>query len=71
DCNGRGAFTHTASNDHEIVAMNLLDGTDRKVSDRTPAYAVYVDLPLGRVGVTQAQARLADDHILFSSRPMS
>src|SRR5262249_29776926 len=33
DCNGRGAFTHTAYNDHEIVAANLLDGADHKVSD--------------------------------------
>ena len=57
DCNGRGAFTHTAYNDFEIVAANLLDGEQRKVSDRVPAYALYIDPPLGRVGMTEAQAR--------------
>ena len=57
DCNGRGAFTHTAYNDFEIVAANLLDGESRRVSDRVPAYALYVDPPLGRVGMTEREAR--------------
>ena len=71
DCNGRGAFTHTAFNDYEIVAANLLDGADRKVSDRIPAYALYIDPPLGRVGLTEAQARAAGHAILLASRPMT
>ena len=54
DCNGRGAFTHTAYNDYEIVAANLLDGDRRRVSDRIAAYALYTDPPLGRVGMTEA-----------------
>jgi pyruvate/2-oxoglutarate dehydrogenase complex dihydrolipoamide dehydrogenase (E3) component len=61
DCNGRGAFTHTAYNDFEIVAANLLDtdkgGGQRKVSDRITAYALYTDPPLGRVGMTEAEVR--------------
>ena len=57
DCNGRGAFTHTAYNDYEIVAANLLDGGNRRVSDRIPAYALYVDPPLGRVGLSETEAR--------------
>jgi pyruvate/2-oxoglutarate dehydrogenase complex dihydrolipoamide dehydrogenase (E3) component len=57
DCNGRGAFTHTAYNDFEIVAANLLDGTSRRVSDRIPAYALFTDPPLGRVGMTEAEVR--------------
>ena len=57
DCNGRGAFTHTAYNDFEIVAANLLDGAHRRVSDRIPGYALYIDPPLGRVGMTEAEAR--------------
>src|SRR3954447_11802103 len=57
DCNGRGAFTHTAYNDYEIVAANLLDGENRRVSDRIPAYALYVDPPLGRVGLSETEAR--------------
>jgi pyruvate/2-oxoglutarate dehydrogenase complex dihydrolipoamide dehydrogenase (E3) component len=57
DCNGRGGFTHTAYDDYEIVAANLLDGGDRKVSDRIRAYALYTDPPLGRCGMTEAEAR--------------
>jgi len=57
DCNGRGAFTHTAFNDAEIVAANLLDGDPRRVTDRIPAYALYIDPPLGRCGLTEAEVR--------------
>ena len=57
DCNGRGAFTHTSYNDFEIVAANLLDGGHRRVSDRIPAYALYTDPPLGRVGLTETEVR--------------
>jgi pyruvate/2-oxoglutarate dehydrogenase complex dihydrolipoamide dehydrogenase (E3) component len=57
DCNGRGAFTHTAYNDFEIVAANILDGGSRKVSDRITAYALYTDPPLGRAGMTEAEVR--------------
>ena len=71
DCNGHGAFTHTSYNDFEIVAANLLDGADRKLSDRIPAYALYIDPPLGRVGTTERQARASGRPILVSKRPMS
>lgn len=71
DCNGRGAFTHTAYNDFEIVADNLLAGADRKVTDRIDAYALYVDPPLGRVGLTEAQALAAGHRIEVGVRPMS
>ena len=57
DSNGRGAFTHTSYNDFEIVAANLLDHKRRRVSDRIPAYALYTDPPLGRVGMTEAEVR--------------
>jgi pyruvate/2-oxoglutarate dehydrogenase complex dihydrolipoamide dehydrogenase (E3) component len=57
DCNGRGAFTHTSYNDFEIVAANVLDNEQRRVSDRIPAYALYTDPPLGRVGMTEAEVR--------------
>ena len=57
DCNGRGAFTHTSYNDFEIVAANLLDGETRTVNDRIAAYALYTDPPLGRAGMTEAEAR--------------
>ncbi|HTS94463.1 MAG TPA: FAD-containing oxidoreductase [Stellaceae bacterium] len=57
DCNGKGAFTHTSWNDYEIVAANLFDGEKRRVSDRISAHALYIDPPLGRVGMTEADAR--------------
>jgi pyruvate/2-oxoglutarate dehydrogenase complex dihydrolipoamide dehydrogenase (E3) component len=71
DCNGRGAFTHTAYNDFEIVAANLLDGAQRRVSDRILGYALYVDPPLGRVGMTEREARAAGRPILVGKRPMT
>jgi pyruvate/2-oxoglutarate dehydrogenase complex dihydrolipoamide dehydrogenase (E3) component len=71
DCNGRGAFTHTAYNDYEIVAANLLDDDPRKVTDRIEAYAVYIDPPLGRVGMTERQARKTGRPLLKSERPMT
>lgn len=71
DCNRRGAFTHTSYNDFEIVAANLIDGEDRKVSDRVPAYALFVDPPLGRVGMTEAEARATGRPLLVGRRPMT
>ncbi|MDX3899349.1 MAG: FAD-containing oxidoreductase [Sphingobium sp.] len=71
DCNGRGAFTHTAYNDFEIVAANLLDGEDRRVSQRLTGYALYIDPPLARVGMTDAEAARTGRRLLHSKRPMS
>jgi len=71
DCNGRGAFTHTSYNDYEIVAANLFDDDPRRVSDRIPCYGLFIDPPLGRVGMTEAQARATGRPILVGRRPMS
>jgi len=71
DCNGRGAFTHTSYNDYEIVAANLLDDDPRKVSDRIQAYAMYIDPPLGRVGMTLAEAKQSGRKLLVGNRPMT
>jgi pyruvate/2-oxoglutarate dehydrogenase complex dihydrolipoamide dehydrogenase (E3) component len=71
DCNGRGAFTHTSYNDFEIVAANLLDGGRRRVSDRILGYALYIDPPLGRAGMTEAEARATGRPLLIGRRPMS
>lgn len=71
DCNGHGAFTHTSYNDFEIAAANLLDGEDRKLSDRILAYALYIDPPLGRVGMSERQARASGREIMISTRPMT
>ncbi len=70
DCNGRGAFTHTSWNDYEIVAANLLDGEHRRVSDRIPAYALYTDPPLGRVGMTAADAQTSGRRALIGKIAM-
>lgn len=71
DCNGRGAFTHTAYNDFEIVAANLLDGDSRKVSDRVPGYALYIDPPMAHVGMSEGQVRASGRKALMAVRPMS
>lgn len=70
DCNGRGAFTHTSYNDFEIVAANLLDGDDRRVTDRLPAYALYTDPPLGRCGMTEAEVRKSGRPALVATMAM-
>jgi pyruvate/2-oxoglutarate dehydrogenase complex dihydrolipoamide dehydrogenase (E3) component len=69
DCNGKGAFTHTAYNDYEIVADNLLSNAGRKYTDRLPAYAL--DPPLGRVGMSEAEIRKSGLKALVGKRPMT
>jgi pyruvate/2-oxoglutarate dehydrogenase complex dihydrolipoamide dehydrogenase (E3) component len=71
ECNGRGAFTHTSYNDFEIVAANLLDGGSRGAGDRITAYALYVDPPLGRVGLNEQEAASAGHKVLVGSLPMT
>ncbi|MBV9492516.1 MAG: FAD-containing oxidoreductase [Verrucomicrobia bacterium] len=71
DCNGKGAFTHTAYNDFEIVAANVLDQDPRRVSDRIQAYALYIDPPLGRAGMSEAEVRNAGRRALVGKRPMT
>jgi pyruvate/2-oxoglutarate dehydrogenase complex dihydrolipoamide dehydrogenase (E3) component len=70
DCNGHGAFTHTSWNDFEIVAANLLDNDQRRVSDRITAYALYTDPPLGRAGMTEAEVRKTGKPALISTMAM-
>jgi pyruvate/2-oxoglutarate dehydrogenase complex dihydrolipoamide dehydrogenase (E3) component len=71
DCNGRGAFTHTSYNDYEVVEANLFDGDPRRVSDRILCYGLFIDPPLGRVGMTEAQARASGRRVLLGKRPMT
>jgi pyruvate/2-oxoglutarate dehydrogenase complex dihydrolipoamide dehydrogenase (E3) component len=71
DCNGKGAFTHTAYNDYEIVADNLLQGASRRHTDRIPVYALYTDPPLGRIGMSDAEIRNAGLKARVGKRPMS
>jgi pyruvate/2-oxoglutarate dehydrogenase complex dihydrolipoamide dehydrogenase (E3) component len=71
ECNGRGAFTHTAYNDYEIVAANLLDNDPRRLSDRIPCYALYTDPPVGRVGMNSREARTSGKRVLIGNRAMT
>lgn len=71
DCNGRGVFTHTSYNDFEIIAANLLDNDPRRVSDRIQTYALYIDPPLGRAGMTETEARESGRKLLIGTRPMT
>jgi pyruvate/2-oxoglutarate dehydrogenase complex dihydrolipoamide dehydrogenase (E3) component len=71
DCNRRGAFTHTAYNDFEIVAANLLDNDPRRVTDRIPCYGLFTDPPLARVGLTETEVRKSGKPALIGTRPMT
>ena len=71
DINGRGALTHTAYNDFEIVAANLLDGDPRRVSDRVPIYALYTDPSLARIGMSHAQGQQSGKRVLVGHLPMA
>ncbi len=70
DCNGRGAFTHTSYNDYEIIADNLFDGDSRRVSDRIPCYGLFIDPPLGRVGMTEQEVRASGRPVLVGKMLM-
>jgi pyruvate/2-oxoglutarate dehydrogenase complex dihydrolipoamide dehydrogenase (E3) component len=71
DVNGRGAFTHTSYNDHEIVAANLFDDDPRKVTDRILCYGLFVDPPLGRIGMTELEVRASGRRALIGKRMMT
>jgi pyruvate/2-oxoglutarate dehydrogenase complex dihydrolipoamide dehydrogenase (E3) component len=71
DVNGRGAFTHTSWNDYEIVAANLFDNDPRRISDRITCYALFIDPPLGRVGMNEAEAKKSGRKLLAAKMPMS
>ena len=71
DCNGHGAFTHTSYNDYEIVAANLFDNDPRRLSDRIQAYNLYIDPPLGHVGMSETEVRKSGRKALLGKYPMT
>ncbi|TMH84382.1 MAG: pyruvate/2-oxoglutarate dehydrogenase complex dihydrolipoamide dehydrogenase, partial [Betaproteobacteria bacterium] len=71
EANGRGAFTHTSYNDYEIVAANLFDGERRRISDRIPTYALFIDPALGRAGMNEGEARKSGKRVLAGKMPMT
>ena len=70
DVNGRGTFTHTSYNAFEIVAANLLDNDPRRISDRIPCYALFIDPPLGRIGMTEQEVRNSGRKALIGKMAM-
>jgi pyruvate/2-oxoglutarate dehydrogenase complex dihydrolipoamide dehydrogenase (E3) component len=70
DCNGRGAFTHTSYNDFEIIEANLFEGEQRSVDDRITTYALFVDPPLGRAGMTATEVRKSGRNALVTTMRM-
>jgi pyruvate/2-oxoglutarate dehydrogenase complex dihydrolipoamide dehydrogenase (E3) component len=71
EVNGRGAFTHTSYNDYEIVAANMFDNDPRRLTDRFPCYALFIDPPLGRVGMTESEVRAKGIKALTGRRDMA
>lgn len=71
DCHDRAAFAHSAHNDAELLAANLLDGESRRASDRLPHSSLILDPPLGRVGMTEDEARASGRRVLVGRWPMS
>ncbi len=71
DANGRGAFTHTSYNDFEIVAANMFDNDPRRVSDRITTYGLFIDPPLGRIGMTEDQVRKSSRKALVGKMMMA
>ncbi|GAC1605916.1 MAG: FAD-containing oxidoreductase [Ramlibacter sp.] len=69
DINKRGAFTHTSYQDFQIVLANLAGGS-RTADGRVATYAMYTDPPLGRVGLSAAEARQAGRPMLTVNWPM-
>jgi pyruvate/2-oxoglutarate dehydrogenase complex dihydrolipoamide dehydrogenase (E3) component len=71
EVNGRGAFTHTSYNDFEIVAANLFDNDPRRISDRITCYGLFIDPPLGRVGMTEQEVRQKGLKALYAKKMMT
>ncbi len=71
DVNGRGAWTHTSYNDFEIVADNVIDGGQRSVANRVPVYGLFIDPPLGRIGMSEIEVRKSGKLALMATMPMS
>ncbi len=71
ECNGKGAFTHTSYNDYEIVVDQLFGSNTRRASNRIPCYGLFIDPPLGRVGMTEREVKESGKNALISKMMMS
>lgn len=71
DVTGGPAFTHISYDDYRIIRANLLDGGSRTTGDRPVPYCVFTDPELGRVGLTETEAREAGHEVRVARMPMS
>ena len=69
DVKGGPAFTHVSYDDYRILAANLLEGGHRSVKDRPITYTVFTDPELGRVGMSEREAREAGKNIRVAAMP--
>ena len=70
DVNGEGAFTHTSVNDGEIFWDHYSGADDRTLTQRISTYAMFIDPPLGRVGMSEQEARESGRNVLMATRAM-
>lgn len=70
DVKGGPAFTHVSYDDFRVLRANLLDGGDRSIADRIVPYTVFIDPQLGRVGLTEREAREAGRRVRVAKLPM-
>jgi pyruvate/2-oxoglutarate dehydrogenase complex dihydrolipoamide dehydrogenase (E3) component len=71
DAKGGPAFTHISYDDFRILSANLLEDGDASIADRLVSYTVYIDPQLGRVGLSEREAREQGRDILVARMPMS
>jgi pyruvate/2-oxoglutarate dehydrogenase complex dihydrolipoamide dehydrogenase (E3) component len=71
DVNGGPAFTHISYDDFRILRTNLLRGGNASTAGRLVPYTVFSDPPLGRVGLTEREAREAGHRVRVARLPMS
>jgi pyruvate/2-oxoglutarate dehydrogenase complex dihydrolipoamide dehydrogenase (E3) component len=71
DVKGGPQFTHIAYDDYRILKANLLDGGQRTVRDRMVPFTVFMDPQLGRVGMTETEARKSGKKIRVARMPMT
>ncbi|TVZ26143.1 pyruvate/2-oxoglutarate dehydrogenase complex dihydrolipoamide dehydrogenase (E3) component [Gillisia sp. Hel_I_86] len=71
DCNGQGAFTHTAYNDFQIVNSHLFQENKRMLSDRFMCYAAFIDPPIARVGLNEKEIKEKGLKAKVATRAMS
>jgi pyruvate/2-oxoglutarate dehydrogenase complex dihydrolipoamide dehydrogenase (E3) component len=71
DIKGGPAFTHISYNDYQIVYANLIEGKNQTIENRYLPYALFTDPQLGRVGITEAQARASGKKFKMGLFPMT